>query len=181
MARSTMWSGRWLNLAVSTAQTRPATAADEPFLWHMLTYAASMSGSDADVAAAKADPELASYVTDFGRAGDLGVVALIGRELVGAAWGRLLVGEPKPSKVWTHDTPELAIATLPSARGRGVGSLLLGACLDGARGRFPAVVLSVREDNPAVRLYERHGFVVERRLVNRVGTVSLAMRCALGA
>ena len=48
--------------------------------------------------------------------------------------------------------------------------------LDAARIRFDAVVLSVRDGNPAVRLYERHGFVTERRIENRAGGVSLAMR-----
>lgn len=143
----------------------------------MLVLAASMQGTEDDVDAAKRDPELSCYVDGFGREGDFGVIALGDSVPVGAAWGRLLFGEPKPSKVWTHDVPELAIATLPTTRGRGAGSLLLGAVLDVARARFGAVALSVREDNPAVRLYERHGFVVEQRIKNRVGGVSLAMRC----
>jgi ribosomal protein S18 acetylase RimI-like enzyme len=143
----------------------------------MLALAASMEGTESDLEMAKADPDLSAYVDGFGRAGDVGVIALRDGEPLGAAWARLLVGEPKPSKVWTHDIPELAIAIRPSARGRGVGSALLRAFLDVARTRFAAVTLSVREENPAVRLYERHGFVVERRLTNRVGGVSLAMRC----
>ena len=143
----------------------------------MLVLAASMSGTEEDIETARTDPELCGYVEKFGRPDDLGVIALRNNEAIGAAWARLLVGEPKPSKVWTHDVPELAIATLPSARGQGTGSALLRAFLEVARSRFPAVTLSVREENPAVRLYERHGFVIERRIMNRVGSVSLAMRC----
>ena len=160
-------------------ETRPATPSDEPFLWSMLAFAASLAGGDDDVAAAKADPDLRGYVDGFGRAGDFGVIAFRRDEPLGAAWARLLVGEPHPSKVWTRDVPELAIATVPGMRGRGVGSVLLRSFLEMARGRVGAIVLSVREDNPAVRLYERHGFGVERRIVNRVGGISLAMRCTL--
>lgn len=155
---------------------RPAIQADEPFLWRMLTLAASMQGRDDDVERAKSDPLLDAYVKDFGRDGDLGVVALSSHVPVGAAWLRLRAGEPHPSKVWTTEVPELAIATLPEHRGGGVGSSLMTAIVDAARGRYPAIVLSVREGSAAVRLYERFGFIVERRLVNRVGGASLAMR-----
>jgi ribosomal protein S18 acetylase RimI-like enzyme len=49
----------------------------------------------------------------------------------------------------------------PSARGRGVGELLVGTVLDEARARgLRRVVLDVAHENaPAVRLYERMGFV----------------------
>lgn len=72
--------------------------------------------------------------------------------------------------------PELAIGLVPSARDRGVGGLLLGALFASAEDRYPAIALSVREGNPAVRLYARHGFVEEGRVVNRVGKTSLVMR-----
>ena len=78
--------------------------------------------------------------------------------------------------MWTRSIPELAIAAEHAQRGSGVGAALLEKLLDDAASRIPAVTLSVREGSPAVRLYERHGFVVERRLTNRVGGVSLAMR-----
>jgi ribosomal protein S18 acetylase RimI-like enzyme len=142
----------------------------------MLTFAASMEGLVDDVERAKSDPLLDAYVKGFGRDGDLGVVALSNHAPVGAAWLRLLAGEPHSSKLWTTEVPELAIATLPEHRGGGVGSSLTTAIVDAAHGRYPAIVLSVREASPAVRLYERFGFVVERRLVNRVGGASLAMR-----
>jgi ribosomal protein S18 acetylase RimI-like enzyme len=145
----------------------------------MLTLAASMDGTDDDVATAKVEPSLRGYVEQFGREGDLGVIAHRGAVPVGAAWGRLLAGEPHPSKLWTLEEPELAIATVTEERGQGVGDRLLSAWLVAAAGRYPAVVLSVREGNPAVRLYERHGFVVVERIVNRVGGISLAMRRTL--
>ena len=43
--------------------------------------------------------------------------------------------------------------------GRGLGEELLSALLDRAReGGFRQVSLSVEGDNPAIRLYEQHGF-----------------------
>jgi ribosomal protein S18 acetylase RimI-like enzyme len=71
--------------------------------------------------------------------------------------------------------PELAAAVEPDYLGRGVGTRLLAAYLELARSRFPAVTLSVRADNPAVRLYQRAGFEVTGMIVNRVGTRSYAM------
>ena len=110
--------------------TRPATPDDAPLLWRMLTHAASMEGAEDDVARAQADPELRGYVEGFGRPGDLGVVALREGQAVGAAWLRLLVGEARATKVWTHEVPELAIAVMPDARSAGVGSVLLRALID---------------------------------------------------
>ena len=56
-------------------------------------------------------------------------------------------------------TPELSIAIVPSRRGSGLVSELLTALLDRARADgHDAISLSVEKDNPAVALYERHGF-----------------------
>lgn len=46
-----------------------------------------------------------------------------------------------------------------------------------AKNRFPAVSLSVRADNPVVRLYERMEFtkVSGSKIVNRVGVESYNM------
>lgn len=158
-------------------RVRAAVAADLPFLWRMLSFAASMDGSDAAVAIAQADPALRAYLDGFPREDDIAVLAHDDVRAIGAAWLRL--GEPTPSKVWTRAVPELAIATVPEARGRGVGAAMLDELLARAAPRFDAVTLSVRDGSPAVRLYERVGFAVEARIVNRVGTSSLVMRRAL--
>jgi ribosomal-protein-alanine N-acetyltransferase len=59
------------------------------------------------------------------------------------------------------------IAVAPHAQGRGVGALLLGALLqEAARRGCSTVLLEVRADNePAIRLYQRHGF--ERIAIRR--------------
>ena len=53
--------------------------------------------------------------------------------------------------------------------------------LEMAKPNFSAVSLSVRADNPVVRLYERSGFVkvVGSEVVNRIGGGSFTMVCKL--
>ena len=52
-----------------------------------------------------------------------------------------------------------SFAIVPSKRGTGLGSELLDALLAQARADgYAAVSLSVEKDNPAVGLYDRHGF-----------------------
>ena len=151
---------------------RAATAEDEPFLWRVLALAASMDGGQESIAVAKIDPKLSVYLDGY----DVGFVAEREGVAVGAAW--LRCGQPMDGKVWTALVPELVIASIPEVRGQGVGTALLRAILDASR--FDTIALSVREENPAVRLYERFGFVTERVIVNRVGGRSLAMRRGAG-
>jgi ribosomal protein S18 acetylase RimI-like enzyme len=161
---------------------RRATPADEPILWEMLYHAANMAEDGATSAeAAKSHPYLAEFVASWGRAGDLGTIAVGAApgQALGAAWLRQLSGAEKRYAAVAEDTPELAIAVRPDAIGQGVGGALLGALLDLARGQYPAVALSVRESNPARRLYERHGFVIVDTITNRVGGLSFVMRVDL--
>jgi ribosomal protein S18 acetylase RimI-like enzyme len=48
-----------------------------------------------------------------------------------------------------------------------------------ARGRYAAISLSVRKDNPARRLYLRHGFTPVQEVQNRVGGRSETMLLTL--
>ncbi len=59
-----------------------------------------------------------------------------------------------------HDIRIVDLAILPEFRGRGVGSALLGALATEARQTRRPVSLHVETQNPARRLYERHGFVL---------------------
>ena len=165
--------------------TRAATPDDEPFLWRMLAHA-SWAEPDEDV---QRVPHLQRYVAGWGRAGDLGVIgetedaqgAGTGgavRRPVGAAWLRLPTEDDRGNEVFVApDVAELSVAVEPDRRGTGLGGRLLGELIDRARGdgRYAGVVLSTRMENPAVRLYERLGFVQKGVIVNRVGGSSRHM------
>jgi ribosomal protein S18 acetylase RimI-like enzyme len=107
----------------------------------------------------EADVPLERYVSGWGRRGDTALVAIDEFQPVGAAWFRLFEpGEPGYGFV-DDGTPELTIAIVPSRRGKGLGRELLAELLVQARaGGYPAVSLSVEPDNPALHLYEEHGF-----------------------
>ncbi len=103
----------------------------------------------------------------------MGVVAEDGPP-VGAAWLRLLPEQDPGYGFIDAQTPELSVGVVPRHRGRGVGSLLLEALIEAAGKRYPALSLSVEPDNPARRLYERHGFQV----VGTVdGSLTLLLTC----
>jgi ribosomal protein S18 acetylase RimI-like enzyme len=166
---------------VSELVLRDACRDDDAFLWLMLTHAASMrAGAEAAVAEAQADAYLRTYVEGWGAPGDLGVIAERGGEPIGAVWIRygagLKAGAERAPRV-----AELATAMAPAHRGGGAGTAMLDALVARARAgdAHDVIVLSVRDGNPAVRLYERAGFVTERAVENRVGGVSYAMRLAL--
>ena len=81
---------------------------------------------------------------------------------VGAAWYRLFRRDAPGYGFVDEETPELAIAVVPSRRGRGIGESLLEALCERARADgFGALSLSVERENPAlVSFYEEHGFGV---------------------
>lgn len=162
--------------AADTVSLRLARPDDEPFLLAML-FRAAHADDDADARPEHllGTPALARYVAGFGVEGDLGIVAEAPEGPVGAAWVRLLAGDAHGYGWVADDTPELAIGVVRGYVGRGVGTRLMSELLARARGRFPALSLSVRRDNPARRLYLRLGFVPYAEVVNRVGGLSDTM------
>src|SRR5204862_348168 len=111
------------------------------------------------------------------RPGDRSLIVFDEFVPVGAAWYRLFTGEDAGFGFVDEQTPELAIAVVPSRRGRGYGGELLSALLDCARkDGFEAISLSVAKDNPARHLYENYGFEPVRE-----DDGAVVMRAALSA
>jgi len=101
------------------------------------------------------------YLRGWGRPGDTAVIALESGFPVGAAWYRLFRAEEPGYGFVNEETPELAIAVVPSKRGHGIGDELLKSLLAKAvQAGFEQLSLSVEPGNPARQLYERHGFEV---------------------
>jgi ribosomal protein S18 acetylase RimI-like enzyme len=134
---------------------RRIEARDIRFLRDMLHHAFYRR----EVPAGEDEQPVYRYVMAWGRRGDAGVLALDEGFPVGAAWYRLFKQAEPGYGFVDEETPELAIAVVPSRRGRGVGHELMTALLEHARREgYPAISLSVEKDSPAVKLYERYGF-----------------------
>ncbi|HET6682944.1 MAG TPA: GNAT family N-acetyltransferase [Gaiella sp.] len=103
---------------------------------------------------------VALYVKAWGRPGDAAMIAIDGGFPVGAAWYRLFARDRRGYGFVDERTPELAIAVVPNARGKGVGAKLLAALIERARTEgYGTISLSVDRNNAgAIGLYERHGF-----------------------
>lgn len=106
------------------------------------------------------DPMIARYITGFpSGTQDLGIVAMIDGQPVGAVWSRLFAPD-SPGYAWVDDeTPELSIAILPTHQGSGIGTALLTALLAAlAENGVERTSLSVDGRSRAFDLYTRLGF-----------------------
>jgi GNAT superfamily N-acetyltransferase len=105
------------------------------------------------------DSSLWRYVAAWGRRGDAAVVALEGGFPVGAAWYRLFDRDEPGFGFVDEQTPEVAIAVVPSRRGHGIGPGLLDALVDLAREQgYGSLSLSVADESPAMHVFEKQGF-----------------------
>ncbi|MYG01638.1 MAG: GNAT family N-acetyltransferase [Acidobacteriia bacterium] len=160
-------------------QLRTVLPSESTLIFSFLTLAARMQESGEPIQKALRDHELRRYWQNWGRQGDLGVVAesdSVGYP-VSCAWVRLFSPEDAGADYVGENIPELAVGTIAPARGLGVGTKTLQALLSLCQVHYSGVSLSVRIDNPAVRLYERLGFrrTSASPIVNRVGTESVIM------
>lgn len=104
-------------------------------------------------------PELAQYWENWGRPGDLGVVAERDGEYLGAAFGRLFT-QDRPSYGFVDEqTPEVGIGIIEAERGKGLGRRMMLQLEDLYR-EFGSnrLSLSVNFTNPARHLYESLGY-----------------------
>ncbi|MGH7392834.1 MAG: GNAT family N-acetyltransferase [Candidatus Rokuibacteriota bacterium] len=181
LARSPSGAERFL---VAEPRVRPATDADLPFCWDMLHEAAIAAPllRGLPMADVLARPGVASHLTGWGRAGDVGLVAVGGDGApLGAAWHRVLapsereLGAPALIRV-----PELTIAVRRPYRGTGVGSALLAAlAVQARRAGYEHLAAFVDPLNGALKFFRRHGFVEAGRHVAADG-VRLVMIGEIG-
>lgn len=149
-------------MPMSAIHVRPATADDLLVLRRALYLAATWRGEGDDWPQERvlSHEYFRLFHDGWGRPGDVGVVAEADRAPVGAAFGRLFTDDRHGYGYIDPDTPEVTIAVEPPFRRRGIG----GKLLDGLAAAYEAagveaLALSVEKENPAVRLYEWHGYV----------------------
>ena len=150
---------------VEDVQCRPAGVEDFSFLATMLGEAAVWRPDKPTPTADEvmADPRYAMYLTGWPRQGDYGLVAEQDGP-VAAAWYRTFTEASHGYGFVAEDVPELSIAVIASRRHEGIGRRLLIDLINASVGQgYPALSLSVREENPARGLYESVGFVCVRK------------------
>ena len=112
------------------------------------------------------EPEIYVYIKDFGGKDDVGVIAEINGNAVGAAWTRIIPAYGNIDK----ETPELAISILPEYRGQGIGSDLMEQLFTELRNSgYARTSLSVQKNNPAAQFYKRLGYVVTDEKLDHEG------------
>jgi len=149
----------------------------EDAMWDVLYEAAHVADDPGGRDAMRSNRDLTRHIEGWGsRHGDVGILTERNGRFVGAAWVRKLTGWERELIEFVDDaTPELVISVLPGCEGQGVGTAMMAELLARASDQFPQIMLTVRADSAAVRLYERFGFTTHQRVTNRVGTESLVM------
>jgi GNAT superfamily N-acetyltransferase len=113
--------------------------------------------------------ELKKYHQNWGKEGDNALIAVDYKGVsVGAVWYRLFTNEERGYGYVNDDTPELGIAVVKEARGKGLGTKLMYSIIEEAkRNGYKTLSLSVDIDNThAVKLYHRLGFIEVRKKHN---------------
>jgi GNAT superfamily N-acetyltransferase len=158
---------------------RKVQAQEEALVFSFVTVAARMPEGNEPIQKALSDPALNRYWIGWGRLGDIGIVAELESTgmPVACAWLRLYTREQAGASFFGEYVPELAMGVVPEYRGHGIGTTTLRRLIEDVRFQCQGIVLSVRRDNPAVRLYERFSFkeIPESQMINRVGTESIHM------
>ncbi len=138
------------------------TAADENFLWDMLYESLYVQDGDEPFSRdVLEEPFMQKYVAGWGRAGDLGYIAMNAEGVpVGSITIRFFDEANKGFGFVHEDIPELGMALRPACRGQGWGTRLMQALFTEMKEKgIKQVSLSVAPENTAaVRLYKRFGF-----------------------
>lgn len=142
---------------------RPASAEDQAFINDMnmvATFGVRKPESDYAPTDAFLDshPEVAAFSHGFGRAGDLGLIALDGEQrCIGAIWGREY--DRDGDLVMADHTFEITVGIRDRARRQGIGRRLLDQFAVMARTEgHTELSLGVHVKSPARKLYEAAGY-----------------------
>jgi [ribosomal protein S18]-alanine N-acetyltransferase len=141
---------------------RKIQESDYPFLREMLYEAIYIPEGEKPLPNSTIDtPELSKYIDNWGRFGDIGLLALIDNKPAGAIWSRLYSEDRKGYGYIDDVTPELSMAVSDGFRYHGIGTKLLIMFFDLAKKHeFKALSLSVDKRNRACNLYKRLGFEI---------------------
>lgn len=145
---------------------RPILPTDEAFLWEMLYRSLNPATSNQTVISflrgVGEPPEINHYLENWGRSNDYGVVAIdqSNRQLMGAAWFRLLTGGEKGYGYVSDRTPELVMAVAPKYQDIEIEMRLLIHLLAVAKKRFSSVSFRVSPQKRGWRSYQLLGFRV---------------------
>ena len=105
---------------------------------------------------------LKKYHQNWGRNDDKALIAVDNKgDPVGAVWYRLFSSEERGYGYVSDDIPELGIALVKEARGKGLGTKLMNSIIEEAkRNGYKSLSLSVDVANTnAVNLYRKFGFI----------------------
>lgn len=143
-----------------TIRLRPATAADGALLARATLENLNWSGPRFEADDVEKRPEFRHYHRGWPTGSDYGYVAeLATGEAVGAVWLRFFPAHDPGYGYVSAEVPELSVWVVAEHRGFGLGERLIHETIRRARERgLGGISLSVEEDNPARRLYERMGF-----------------------
>ncbi|MEJ8303423.1 GNAT family N-acetyltransferase [Saccharibacillus sacchari] len=141
---------------------RVAEKKDIPFLWDMLLESLYVKeGEPPFERSILEEPSMRKYMENWGREGDLGVIAeSVNGTPLGSATARIFPENDRGYGYVAPDVPELGMALTSGSRGQGIGSALMSRLLDGLREQgVKRVSLSVDPGNEAaVKLYRHFGF-----------------------
>jgi GNAT superfamily N-acetyltransferase len=142
---------------------RRAAAGDGPFLVDMLMEATNWSPQWKPRSRQQVltSASTAHYVSGWPRDTDLGVIAEVAGEPIGATWLRFLPADDPGYGFVAPDVPELTLGVAAAWRGRGAGRALLQAIAAQAHSAGIArISLSVERKNFAQQLYLSEGYRV---------------------
>ena len=117
----------------------------------------------------KTDATFQSYLVDFPRPTDFGLIAEREGQSVGAIWWRYFTAAEPGYGYVADDIPQVGIGVVEGRRGEGIGRALLNAIIAASTSDLS---IGVDDGNPAEELCRKQGFVS----VGSVGTLTTMLR-----